>query len=541
MNTDALCKASSVPQLSGKSLTITKSTSPTLVTTTAAWDGGALFATPHFIQKFLYEGPSTTLTCFGGACADSINPLVSAPTPTSAPTDSYVPPPAHPVTQFTPAPSCLSKSNLWLVSSRCHLVEPKDLMTRSLPWLRCTIPKAGDPDTGYKTDCYQGVSQHTDRTVGPDSTTTFYSACPVGYTVAHSSVHYPYDEGMLDEYGPTKIYDATHKAFVCCPTHYPFQYNDGDAWETTTIHDDKTHTVQFHRMPNCKATNVWGLANRDVVMTLTGEDDMMLPDRGALPRRVGGNQFVLNQQPPSPTEPPRLTTTRWDVVDKTLWAQAQYYSYVVFHETYTCYENCDQYFTYSYHNTDPNHTPTGPARTVRTRPPAPPPPPPPTPEPKPTSAVEEDDEDSDPAIPPTDPRFQRPGAVETTRPNVEHEANTQDEKNDGNGKEEVMTRESHEHGNGNPNPEREPKNWEEKKDEAKVAAEGAAELYPGVKPDQAEGRGKAAPGSPAGGGKGEAGAKDFYPGMQGEAESEAKKEEVPVVAAGGQQKARRKR
>ncbi|KAM7214765.1 hypothetical protein V8F06_009837 [Rhypophila decipiens] len=529
INTDSLCKASSVPQLSGKNLTITRSTSPTLATTTANWDGGALFATPQYIQKFLYEGPSTTSTCFGDSCIDSINPLVSTPTPTSAPTDSYVPPPSHPVTQFTPALSCLSKSNLWLVSSKCHLVEPSDVMTRSPPWLKCTIAKAGAPDDGYNTACYQGVHQHTDRTIGPDSTTTFYSACPVGYTAVHSSTHYPYDEGMLDEYGPTKIYSATHSAFVCCPTNYPFKYNDEDAFASSTAHDGKTFSLQFHRMPLCKATNVWALANRDVVMTLGAEDDAMLPNRGSLPRRGGGEQFVLNQQPPSPTEPPKLTTTRWDVVEKTLWAQAMQYEYVVFHESYTCYEGCDEWFTYSYHNLEGRVTPTGPRRTVRTRPPITRPRSEPTPEPEPEveggdEKGEEPEEDSEPAYPPSDPRFQGQGQkVESSESgdSVNHAHSHGAETDAGEGQQNEKGSENDD-AKAKPNTEVKP---EGQKKEPATKPEGAAELYPGVQAEKP------------------AGVKEehvnFYPGVQGH--SEGKKEEVMAARPKGDKKARRRR
>ena len=235
-------------------------------------------------------------------------------------------------------------------------------MTRSPPCLQCTVAKAGEPDI-HNTDCYQGHDDQSDRTTGPDGTATFYSDCPVGYTVAHSTTRHPFDEGMYDTYGPSKLYSATLSSFLCCPTNYAFTYYQDDTLYSTTAPAlyPETFSVQFHNVPKCRMTHVWPLANRALTMTLSAADNL-LGERKKLPR---GQQQVLA---PKPTPPP-VTTTRWDVEDKTLWAEAQHFSYIVFHETYTCYENCDEYFTYSYHNTDPNVKPTGVPRVVRTKPP----------------------------------------------------------------------------------------------------------------------------------------------------------------------------
>ncbi|KAK3326644.1 hypothetical protein B0H66DRAFT_530639 [Apodospora peruviana] len=345
LNTEILCKATSVQQLSGQTVTLTRATTPEVATTEAAWDNenGILFATPQYLQKYIYKGVSTTSTCYGNSCPEKHNPFVP-PTPT--PTRfikgaAYIPPPSHPLTQFTPAPSCLpSADNLWLVSSSCYLANGPYL--ESPPWLQCTLTEAGEPDIS-KTACYQNGDSST---TGPDGTASFYSTCPAGYTVALSDTYRPFDE---PRYGGdvTKTYDAVVSAFTCCPTGFDFVLR-GDIDESTTVHDGTAFTVNLYPMPICVQTSVSALASQEVTMKLFSDDRVW--DRKLRPRET---EAVITDAP----VPTTTTTATWDVEHDTLYAQAEQISYVVFHKTYTCYESCSEYFTYSYYNTDPDVTP----------------------------------------------------------------------------------------------------------------------------------------------------------------------------------------
>lgn len=327
-----LCRASAVQELSGQTVTLTVSTEP-LITTEAAYDEDVIFARAVGHGRIVYEASGTTSECHGN-CPVLSNPLAApTPTPTPAPTDSYVPPPSHPTTQFSPAPSCLSDSNLWLVSTSCQLLEGREVFKPS--WLECAITELGDPDI-YNKECYRRGS----ATAGVDGTTSFYAGCPAGYTTASESTRRPFDRRQHgDASGETISYDVVASVVMCCPDgDYSFQYSD--VLTTTTTHDGSQRLVDMYPMPLCVATSVQKLSGRDVELTLT-ENDRALGKKKRQEETAG----------------PAVTTRPWDYDGGLLFAEAAQASVTVFHGTYSCLEACDNYFTYSYNNTDPNYTP----------------------------------------------------------------------------------------------------------------------------------------------------------------------------------------
>lgn len=333
------CQASAIGELSGQTMTLTVSTEP-LITTEAIYEGGIIFAQGEGAGKIVYEASGTTSTCFGGCPDLPTNPLQApTPSPTPAPTGSYVPPPSHPTTQFTPAPSCLGDSNLWLIATSCHL-EGNGMERPS--WLECAITENGEPDVS-NTECYMRSSS----TTGDDGTTSFYAGCPAGYTTASETTFRPFDEAT---YGlgtrEPKSYDVVASHALCCPEgDYSFQYSE--VLTTTTTYDFRQQLVDMYPMPLCVATSVQALSGRDVELTLT--EDRQVWDKRKRQDETAG---------------PAVTTRPWDYESGLLFAQVAQAKVTVFHGTYSCLDGCDNYFTYSYNNTDPNYTPTSTASSA---------------------------------------------------------------------------------------------------------------------------------------------------------------------------------
>ncbi|KAH6631778.1 hypothetical protein F5144DRAFT_491001 [Chaetomium tenue] len=321
------CKAASIKQLSGSKVTMSVigyprgSTTPTTTVVDWDYDNDFIAVTPAKIQKYLYTGkPGTTSTCFGDShCVMNHNPI--QPRPTHAPYGTYVPPPSSAVTQFTPAPSCLTDSNLWLVSDRCSLTTDP----HSPPWLQCTHTVAGDPDP-TRADCYP-VGLSTVITGTP----TYYTDCPAGYTTANSTEYFPWTVGNG---GPA--YDGAKATWVtCCPSAFgggrlSFTHTS-PPWSHTTVRDGTTHTVSSRTLPPYCAA--FGGGRGDETLTL-----------GLYSNGVDGR--------PGNTYDGASEAT-WDTAGGTLYAHAQTLAWTVFHGTHTCFDpaECREYFTYSYGNT----------------------------------------------------------------------------------------------------------------------------------------------------------------------------------------------
>lgn len=224
--------------------------------TTVAWDyeDGTIWAIPASIWQYIYPGEGTTSTCFGTNCP-ATNTLASTPTQRGPPSFTYTPPPPHAMTQFTPAPSCLAESNLWIVFTQCFVSSTRPEPDPS--WLECILTVAGESNVSNR-ECHRFSET---ATVGADDLRTFYSACPAGYSVATSRAWGVFNEptNAHGEPSPTRTYDATVTNLICCPSGtYDFKYAErlGSLRSSTTVHDGVTHTIQFCPVPECVATSV---------------------------------------------------------------------------------------------------------------------------------------------------------------------------------------------------------------------------------------------------------------------------------------------
>jgi hypothetical protein len=327
----ALCKAASITALSDQTVTLTVSDDGATTTTEVSWDyeNGFLVADPAVVYKRLYPDPiaGTTSTCFGQheGCKTSTNPLIPQPTRAS----EFAPPPSQAANQFTPGISCLADSNLWLVSGHCTVANTRSGDILSPPWLQCTHTVVGEPDE-LQTECYQG---------GPSlvlsGTPTYYTGCPVGYTaVAEDGTHKPFDETASGTATATSLqtYNAVAFSRVCCPVllSAPFRVLSTVDWESTTVHDDRTYTVQQAPLPQCVATSVTQLSGATVTMGLYSDADRL------------GETKEPGQKYPDTTE------VAWDDGRGTVYAYEMDVKWTVFDGRYTCFEKCDEYFTYTY-------------------------------------------------------------------------------------------------------------------------------------------------------------------------------------------------
>ncbi|KAL2193561.1 hypothetical protein P885DRAFT_45227 [Corynascus similis CBS 632.67] len=328
---NALCKAVSIKELSGQKVTLTvPSGTESAGTTVVDWDyeNDFITVTAATIYKNLYPDPraGTTSTCFGDelGCDGRTNRYI--PPPTHAPANSYVPPPSPAVTQFTPSPSCLSDSNLWLVSGKCSAPVNGNTEPRSPPWLQCTYTVAGDPDIA-EAACYQ-----RGRSTVIDGEPTWYTTCPAGYTAFNSSIYRPFDRWA-------RTYEVEATLVSCCPSAFrdvTFAYTRqlSKLW-SLTVHDGVTRTVSWGLLPYCSASRVGDqLAGKAVTMGLYNHAESFDYIR-KLNRKYEGTS----------------TEAVWNEAHDTLFAHAAHVMYTVFHGTHTCFESCDDYFTYSYHNT----------------------------------------------------------------------------------------------------------------------------------------------------------------------------------------------
>ena len=335
------CKAASVKELSGQKVTLTVAGSQPTTTTEIEWnyENGFIMATGATIIKLLYTDPvaSTTSTCFGerAGCPTGTNPLL--PTPTSAPSGQYIPPPSAALTQFTPSPSCLAASNFWLVSGQCSAASNPRADHTSPPWLQCTHTVAGDPDPA-EAACHPRGPGTAVR-----GTPAYYTTCPVGYTVARAWTDQPFDAtpALPSASWQTRAVDAT--GIACCPSavrgvSFAWATSDDHPLATaTTVHDGVAYTVTRAALPGCFATGRAAVAPLDGRVVTLG----LYSDAGGYDpsTRTPGRKYE------------RTTEAVWDAERDVLFAYPAMVRFTVFHGPYTCFRGCEEYFTYSYHNT----------------------------------------------------------------------------------------------------------------------------------------------------------------------------------------------
>jgi hypothetical protein len=195
---------------------------------------------------------------------------------------------------------------------------------------------AGDPDPA-ETACHQ-------RNVGTavSGTPTYYTACPVGYTVASAWTDKPFDETstLPSASWQTHAVDATR--MVCCPSavqgvSFEWAMNGDPPLSTaTTVHDGVTYTVTRDPLPECFATGraMAPLDGRAVTLGLYSD----------------ASGYSPSDKPPG-RKYEATTEAVWDAERDVLFAHPAMVRFTVFHGTYTCVAGCEDYFTYSYHNT----------------------------------------------------------------------------------------------------------------------------------------------------------------------------------------------
>ncbi|KAK3324780.1 hypothetical protein B0T19DRAFT_238968 [Cercophora scortea] len=280
--------------------------------------------------------------------------IASTIPPSLVPRDSPSPTfPSEPVSQLTPPPGCGIGSDLWLVSKTCHL-HPRDATdsasTVTNPsWFPCTAIVAGRPagmDRYADGGCYAGQLAFT---IGPDATTTQYSACPVGYTTASTKTFtYDYDREPGSRAPPVPRPDVVNEWAFCCPSGTPdmplhFRYIDRD-YEDTYLspefkvnHDGQIWVGSSAAVPQCLATRVDALARKQVTLT-SFSDTLSWP--------VNWDKNFKRQ---AVTPSPALVTQAWED-DTWVWAEAESFGRVVYANGFTCYKPdvCADYYTNTY-------------------------------------------------------------------------------------------------------------------------------------------------------------------------------------------------
>ena len=180
---------------------------------------------------------------------------------------------------------------------------------------------AGDPDS-TRAACYPGPSTVV------SGTPTYYTACPVGYTTANSTLYRPYTS-------KTRTYEVEASYIACCPSAFggiPFTYISPRGTHTT-VHDGTAYTVRSATIPPyCAASGVPQLKDKTVTLGLYSN--------GASTWWPGKTYEGAS-------------TAVWDAAQDTLYAHPVSVTWTVFHGTYTCFDwnDCTDYFRYSYSNT----------------------------------------------------------------------------------------------------------------------------------------------------------------------------------------------
>lgn len=93
--------------------------------------------------------------------------------------------------------------------------------------------------------------------------------------------------------------------------------------QTSTLHDGINYSLFIYPLPACAATSIAQLAGKE------------------LPYQTWLNTMAWDKRR-------QVQTLSWDYEHGTMFANQRYFSYTVFQHTHTCYEYCDQWFTYWY-------------------------------------------------------------------------------------------------------------------------------------------------------------------------------------------------
>ena len=290
------------------------------------------------------------------------------PLPTTAlatPTSTYVTPTTPPLVTFTPAPTCIPTTagdQMWLVTGWCF---PYPDWDRPYPssWSlverpHCTYTRAGNPDENNENCNGNRWNWNAPGPVG---------GCPVGYTSAGTSsmghLSKPFDKTLHDQ-DTTLRYDVTATAVGCCPSveGLDFKYRtDGRIYSDVHTRLNGVDWKMEVPVPFCYAHPATQLDGHEVTMGVYHDGRVYDKKKKRQDFTSPGYYFTHSWGDQDET-----TTAVFDAGRDTVWAEDYSYAYTVFHGTHTCYENCREYFSSSYGNTDPNNTPTTAAATTTT-------------------------------------------------------------------------------------------------------------------------------------------------------------------------------
>ncbi|KAK4443319.1 hypothetical protein QBC34DRAFT_212208 [Podospora aff. communis PSN243] len=231
------------------------------------------------------------------------------------------------LTQFTPAASCAVNSGLWAITKSCYLYPnsgPSTVLVNP-PWMTCTAVQMGEPTEARNPDCHSGWG--TIKTDGP-----FFTACPVGYSVAGSETYWPYISTSVSPETTVDVSDEGVKVsmMMCCPSAsgYEFRLDQPDDFRINTVHEGITYSGFTYVMPRCRA-----MARTAQTVTLTPFSNTWGGER----RRQETTAGPLITEVFSP--------------GKKVYAAAETFIQTVFADGHTCYGNCEAY--YQSHYTSP--------------------------------------------------------------------------------------------------------------------------------------------------------------------------------------------
>ncbi|KAF2014539.1 hypothetical protein BU24DRAFT_423462 [Aaosphaeria arxii CBS 175.79] len=317
------CVSTRIEEVHTEVITVTlgehNNNEPTATTTTEIKDGNLVFA-----EAVGVIGP----TVYGGGYSECWDrcPYSYEPTPTFE--EKFETAPA--VTQFSAPSHCLDPENKWIVTTSCYITDAQ----YTPDWLTCSVTHFGAPNWDND-ECYQNRVLYDSPSVVVEGTTSWYSGCPSGYTIASSTIR-PFS----DEYRhPIGYFDVTTHLGLCCPTAYKFQ--EGEVKQTETVHDGATYGLFVYAPPRCYATSIEPLSGKEVVLS----------------------QWSNTQAWDKRDEDGGPTTVTWNFEHDTMYAMAEQFSYEVFKGTHTCYSPsytlCSSWLSYYYPDGVGGETPDG--------------------------------------------------------------------------------------------------------------------------------------------------------------------------------------
>ncbi|KAK0649137.1 hypothetical protein B0T16DRAFT_409500 [Cercophora newfieldiana] len=248
--------------------------------------------------------------------------------------------PSYPLTRFTPAPSCGVDSSLWAVTKSCYLYAGTSTVLVNPPWKTCTAAQMGEPPEKRNPDCYTAWRPPA---LDANTPTTYFSACPVGYSAASTETFWPYlrtstvSSGEAAKTQVTAARDVQGLMFFCCPSASGFEFGLDlpDDFQIHTVHDGVSYSGYSYVIPRCRAT-----AMSAQTVTLT----------------PFSNTFGGERRRQEETAGPLITEV-WDR-GKKVYAEAETFMHTVFADGHTCYGTCDKYWESQY------TSPTGPLSTT---------------------------------------------------------------------------------------------------------------------------------------------------------------------------------